>query len=319
MKPVVAPREGAISGRAAANGGLDALSVDRVPWQKREIVQVARRVARNRLAIVGAVVYLLIVTVAILAPVLVPHDPAQQQLTARFDPPAFLPGSSGEYLLGADNLGRDILSRLIYGARISVLVGVVTVTICAVFGSFLGAIGGYFGGRVDQLLVLLLDVWMAFPFLVLAIAISAILGPGLSNLILALVLSGWVAYCRVVRGQVISMREQDFVLAATVMGASGRRIIARHIVPNVFAPILVLAMLEMGTVIIAEAALSFLGLGVGTRTPTWGGMLNDGRAFLQQAWWLATFPGIAISLLVLSVNLFGDGLRDALDPRLRNR
>jgi peptide/nickel transport system permease protein len=158
---------------------------------------------------------------------------------------------------------------------------------------------------------------MAFPALVLAIALSAALGPSLPNLILALVLTGWVAYCRVVRGEVLSLREREFVLAARVCGASGARIVTRHLLPNVLAPILVLATLEMATVIIAEAALSFLGLGVQADQPTWGGMLNDGRQFLRQAWWLATFPGIAISLLVLGINLIGDGLRDALDPRLR--
>jgi peptide/nickel transport system permease protein len=160
---------------------------------------------------------------------------------------------------------------------------------------------------------------MAFPALVLAIALSAALGPGLPNLILALALTGWVSYCRVIRGEVLSLREREFVVAARVVGASGARIVARHLVPNLVAPVLVLATLEMATVIIAEAALSFLGLGVGASHPTWGGMLNDGRQFLRQAWWLATFPGLAISALVLSINLLGDGLRDVLDPRLRGR
>ncbi|MCC6703511.1 MAG: ABC transporter permease [Thermomicrobiales bacterium] len=271
------------------------------------------------MAMFGAIVYLAIALMALLAPVIAPHDPGAQQLLDRLKPPALMAGGSTEHLLGTDNLGRDILSRLIYGARVSIVVGLVTVTICAVFGSLLGAIGGYLGGRIDYLLVLLLDIWMAFPFLVLAIAMSAVLGPGPMNLILALVLSGWVAYCRVVRGEVMSLRERDFVVAARVVGVSDSRIIARHLVPNVLGPILVLAMLEMATVIIAEAALSFLGLGVGSSIPTWGAMLNDGRAYLRQAWWLATFPGVIISVLVLSINFFGDGLRDALDPRLRNR
>ncbi|MGH2559375.1 MAG: ABC transporter permease [Thermomicrobiales bacterium] len=296
-----------------------AAPADRVPWEQREVVVAARLLARNRLAIAGALVYLAIVALAVLAPVIAPHDPDLQVLSNRLAPPAFLPDGNADHLLGADNLGRDILSRLIHGARVSIIVGLVTVTFCALFGSFLGAIGGYVGGRVDYLLVLFLDIWMAFPFLVLAIAMSAVLGPGLLNLILALVLSGWVAYCRIVRGEVMSLRERDFVVAARVVGASGRRIIARHLIPNVLGPILVLATLEMATVIIAEAALSFLGLGVQASQPTWGGMLNDGRALLQQAWWLATFPGVAISILVLSINLFGDGLRDVLDPRLRGR
>lgn len=286
---------------------------------RREIVVTTRRLARNRMAMAGAIVYLTIALMALLAPVIAPHDPGAQQLLNRLKPPAMMDGGSTQHLLGTDNLGRDILSRLIYGARVSIVVGLVTVTICAMFGSLLGAIGGYLGGRIDYLLVLLLDIWMAFPFLVLAIAMSAVLGPGPMNLILALVLSGWVGYCRVVRGEVMSLRERDFIVAARVVGVSDSRIIARHLVPNVLGPILVLAMLEMATVIIAEAALSFLGLGVGSGIPTWGAMLNDGRAYLRQAWWLATFPGVIISVLVLSINFFGDGLRDALDPRLRNR
>jgi peptide/nickel transport system permease protein len=292
---------------------------DRATRSQSEARVAVRLLIRNRLALAGAIVYLAIVALAIFAPVLAPHDPELQTLSSRLKPPAFFAGGNSDHLLGADNLGRDILSRMIYGARVSIIVGLVTVTVCALVGSVLGAIGGYMGGKVDYLLVLFLDIWMAFPFLVLAIAMSAILGPGLLNLILALVLSGWVAYCRVVRGEVMSLRERDFVIAARVVGASGRRIIAQHLVPNVLAPIMVLATLEMATVIIAEAALSFLGLGVQSSQPTWGGMLNDGRPFLQQAWWPATFPGLAISITVLSINLVGDGLRDALDPRLRSR
>lgn len=273
--------------------------------------------ARNRPALVGAGIYAGFVLMAVLAPLLAPADPLEQTLTDRLKPPAWLAGGGPERLLGADNLGRDILSRLIYGARVSIVVGAATVAACALLGSVLGAVAGYWRGRVDAGLMLILDIWMAFPSLVLAIALSAALGPSLPNLILALVLTGWVAYCRVVRGEVLSLREREFVLAARVCGASGVRIVARHLLPNVLAPILVLATLEMATVIIAEAALSFLGLGVQAEQPTWGGMLNDGRQFLRQAWWLAAFPGAAISLLVLGINLFGDGLRDALDPRLR--
>jgi ABC-type dipeptide/oligopeptide/nickel transport system permease subunit len=273
---------------------------------------------RNRVALAGAVIYLLFVLVAMAAPLLAPADPDEQVLANRFKSPAWISGD-GAHPLGADNLGRDVLSRLVYGSRVSIVVGLVTVTICAAIGSALGAIAGYARGRVDDCLLLLLDIWMAFPALVLAIALSAALGAGLPNLILALSLTGWVSYCRVIRGEVLALREREFVLAARVLGATGGRIVARHLIPNVVAPILVLATLELATVIIAEAALSFLGLGVGASQPTWGSMLNDGRQFLRQAWWLATFPGLAISVLVLAVNLLGDGLRDALDPRLRGR
>lgn len=255
---------------------------------------------------------------AIFAPLLTSFDPDAQVLQERLKPPSFLSPAS-PHLLGADNLGRDVLARLLYGTRVSVVVGLTTVAICAVGGSTLGAIAGYARGRVDGGLMLLLDIWMGFPTLVLAIALSAILGPGLPNLILALALTGWVSYCRVVRGEVLSLREREFVVAARVAGASGARIVVQQLLPNVVGPILVLATLEMATVIISEAALSFLGLGVGASQPTWGNMLNDGRQYLRQAWWLATFPGLAISLLVLAVNLLGDGLRDALDPRQRGR
>ncbi|MBI2755946.1 MAG: ABC transporter permease [Chloroflexi bacterium] len=284
----------------------------RIPATKRGLLR------RNRAMAAAALVYLLFVFVALAAPLLAPSDPDAQVLPERFKPPGWLTGEP-DHPLGADNLGRDVLSRLIFGARVSIAVGVATVVASAVLGSALGAIAGYARGHVDGALLLLLDIWMAFPPLVLAIALSAALGPGLPNLILALVLTGWVSYCRVIRGEVLSLREREFVLAARVIGASGARIVARHLMPNVMAPILVLATLEMATVIISEAALSFLGLGVGASQPTWGGMLNDGRQFLRQAWWLATFPGLAISVLVLSVNLLGDSLRDALDPRLRSR
>ena len=281
-----------------------------------ELASATKLLVRNRLAMAGLVVYVAFVSLAVAAPLLAPADPDLQSLGERFKPPGFLAAGSG-HPLGADNLGRDVLSRLVYGARVSIVVGLVTVGVCALLGSALGAIAGYARGRVDAGLTFFLDIWMAFPPLVLAIALSAALGPGLPNLILALVLTGWVGYCRVVRAEVLSLREREFVLAARIVGASGARIVARHLVPNVVAPVLVLATLEMATVIISEAALSFLGLGVGASQPTWGGMLNDGRQFLRQAWWLATFPGLAISALVLAVNLLGDGLRDALDPRLK--
>lgn len=296
---------------------LLALRATRQPGAHGELQIALRLLAHNRLALTGAVLYGLFVLMAIFAPLLAPTDPLDQELINRLKPPMWLPGGSPDYILGGDNLGRDIVSRLIYGARVSIIVGLATVTICAVLGSVLGAIAGYWRGRVDASLMLVLDIWMAFPSLVMAIALSAAFGPSLPNLVLALALTGWVAYCRVIRGEVLSLREREFVLAARVCGASGARIVARHLLPNVVAPILVLATLEMATVIIAEAALSFLGLGVQAEQPTWGGMLNDGRQFLRQAWWLAAFPGAAISLLVLGINLLGDGLRDALDPRLR--
>ena len=304
------------SPQSNAVGSVVDVAPGRAAGGQHEAAKVFRLLARNIPALIGAAIYIGFILMAIFAPLLAPMDPLEQTLTDRLKPPSWLPGGT-THMLGADNLGRDILSRLIYGARVSIIVGASTVAICAIVGSLLGAIAGYWRGRIDASLMLVLDIWMAFPSLVLAIALSAALGPSIPNLILALALTGWVAYCRVIRGEVLSLREREFVLAARVCGASGARIIIRHLLPNVLAPILVLATLELATVIIAEASLSFLGLGVQAEQPTWGGMLSDGRQFLRQAWWLAAFPGAAISLLVLGINLFGDGLRDALDPRLR--
>jgi len=228
-------------------------------------------------------------------------------------------GASWEYPLGNDNLGRDILSRLLVGSRVSFVVGVTTILLSASVGSLIGAVSGFYRGPLDNVVMRFVDVWMAFPGLLLAIAFGAALGPGLVNLILALSLTNWVVYCRVVRAEVLSIRERDYVMAARIVGASDLRIILRHVLPNILAPILVISTLRMGTVIISEASLNFLGIGVQSSMPTWGGMLSDGREFMRNAWWLATFPGIAISIVVLGVNLLGDGLRDALDPRLRRR
>ena len=275
----------------------------------------------SKIATLGALIFALFLLIALLAPILVPHDPALQDLKRRLAPPVGLgmEKASLEYPLGNDNLGRDILSRLMVGSRVSLTVGVSTILLASSVGSLLGAVAGFYRGLVDNIVMRIVDTWMAFPSLLLAIAFGAALGPGLANLVLALSLTIWVVYCRVVRAEVLSIRERDYVLAARAMGASDLRIILRHILPNVLAPILVISTLRMGTVIISEASLNFLGIGVQSSMPTWGGMLSDGREFMRDAWWLATFPGIAISIVVLGVNLLGDGLRDALDPRLRRR
>jgi peptide/nickel transport system permease protein len=246
------------------------------------------------------------------------HDPAQQNLKLRLAPPIGLglENASIEYPLGNDNLGRDILSRLIIGSRVSLVVGVITVVLTTLLGSMLGAMAGYYRGRFDNIVMRLVDIWMAFPDILLAITFAAALGRGLFNLIVALVLTNWVVYCRVVRAGVLVLREQEYVLAVRSLGGSDMRIIMQHILPNVLSSILVIATLQFGTVIVTEASLSFLGISVQSSVATWGGMLADGREFLRQAWWFATFPGIAISIVVLAANLLGDGLRDALDPRL---
>jgi peptide/nickel transport system permease protein len=289
--------------------------------RQSELKRIVSAFLLSKIATLGALIFALFLLIAILAPILAPHDPALQDLKRRLAPPIGLgmEKASLEYPLGNDNLGRDILSRLMVGSRVSLTVGVSTILLASSVGSLLGAVAGFYRGLVDNIVMRIVDTWMAFPSLLLAIAFGAALGPGLANLVLALSLTIWVVYCRVVRAEVLSIRERDYVLAARAMGASDLRIILRHILPNVLAPILVISTLRMGTVIISEASLNFLGIGVQSSMPTWGGMLSDGREFMRNAWWLATFPGIAISIVVLSVNLLGDGLRDALDPRLRKR
>jgi len=289
--------------------------------RQSELKRVVSAFLLSKIATFGALIFALFLLITILAPVLAPHDPALQDLKRRLAPPVGLgmEKASWEYPLGNDNLGRDILSRLLVGSRVSFVVGVTTILLSASVGSLIGAMSGFYRGPLDNVAMRFVDIWMAFPGLLLAIAFGAALGPGLVNLILALSLTNWVVYCRVVRAEVLSIRERDYVMAARVVGASDLRIILRHVLPNILAAILVISTLRMGTVIISEASLNFLGIGVQSSMPTWGGMLSDGREFMRNAWWLATFPGIAISIVVLGVNLLGDGLRDALDPRLRRR
>jgi peptide/nickel transport system permease protein len=294
---------------------------DLLPPQQSELKRIVSAFLLSKTATLGALIFVLFLLIALLSPVLAPHDPALQDLNRRLAPPVGLgmEKASLEYPLGNDNLGRDILSRLLVGSRVSLVVGVSTILLASSVGSLIGAVSGFYRGLLDNVVMRIVDVWMAFPSLLLAIAFGAALGPGLFNLVLALSLTIWVVYCRVIRAEVLSIRERDYVLAAQAMGARDLRIILRHVLPNVLAPILVISTLQMGVVIISEASLNFLGVGVQSSMPTWGGMLSDGREFMRDAWWLATFPGVAISLVVLGVNLLGDGLRDALDPRLRRR
>jgi peptide/nickel transport system permease protein len=289
--------------------------------RQSELKRIVSTFLLSKTATLGALIFVLFLFIALLAPILTPHDPALQDLKRRLAPPIGLgmEKASLEYPLGNDNLGRDILSRLLVGSRVSLVVGVSTILLASSVGSLIGAVSGFYRGLLDNVVMRIVDIWMAFPSLLLAIAFGAALGPGLFNLVLALSLTIWVVYCRVVRAEVLSIRERDYVLAARAMGASDLRIILRHVLPNVLAPILVISTLQMGIVIISEASLNFLGVGVQSSVPTWGGMLSDGREFMRDAWWLATFPGLAISIVVLGVNLLGDGLRDALDPRLRRR
>ena len=256
---------------------------------------------------------------AVFAPQLAPHDPLTGDLSARLRPPAWVERGSRVHPLGTDHLGRDILSRVIYGARVSLLVGLVSSLIGGTIGVALGVVSGYFRGRLDSVIAKLIDIQLAFPFILLAITVIAVLGPKLRNLLVILAVSGWVTYARVVRGQALSLREHDFIQAARGLGAPAARIVARHVVPNVLPYALVIMTTEIGRLIVLESTLSFLGLGVPPPTPSWGMALADGKDYLVSGWWLATFPGLAIMLLVLCMNIMGDGARDLLEPRLRGR
>lgn len=272
-----------------------------------------RELRNNKLALFGVLILFMLVFIAIFAPFIAPHDPVDQELKKRLSPP------SSEYPLGTDHLGRCILSRLLYGARISLPIAVIVVGITFAIGVTTGAISGYLGGIADEIIMRIVDVFLTFPGLILALGIIAALGPGLFNAMIALVIVGWAGYTRIVRGSVLSVKEKEFVEGARGLGASDSYILVRHILPNVIAPVIPMAMLGMGYVILAVAGLSFLGLGAQPPTPEWGAMLNDGRVFMRSAPQLMIFPGLAIMITVLAFNFLGDGLRDVLDPRLREK
>jgi peptide/nickel transport system permease protein len=272
---------------------------------------VVQRLVRNKGALGGLLMLTLLLVVALSAPLLAPYDPVKVQ------PRKALQSPSSEFLLGTDQYGRDVLSRTLYGSRISLMVGLISVSIAALCGVTIGLTAGYAGGMVDGVLMRLVDIQLAFPGILLALAIVSILGPSLVNLMIAVGISSIPAYARLVRGSVLSAKQHLYVEAARVVGCGSRTILVRHILPNVAAPVIVLCTLGMGTAILSAAALSFLGLGSQPPTPEWGRMLSEGRAYLRQHWWISTAPGLAILLTVLAMNLLGDGLRDALDPRLK--
>jgi peptide/nickel transport system permease protein len=262
----------------------------------------------------GGLIVLIFIVVGIMGPLVAPYDPNKQELETMLQAPQWF---NGAHFLGTDNLGRDILSRIVFGARVSLLVAFAVVFISGFVGVGLGAISGFFGGDIDFSIQKFVEVVWAFPPLLLAITIIAFLGQELHNLILALVAQRWIQYCRVARGQTLSLRTRDFVNAARSLGASNSRIILHHILPNLIQVSLVIGTFAMASAIISEASLSFLGLGVPPEIPTWGTMLADGRIYISTAWWLALFPGLCIFVTVLGINLLGDALRDILDPRLK--
>ena len=276
-----------------------------------------RKLVRNPGAIAGALILLTVIVAAVAAPYVAPHDPARQSLIRRFTPPLWVQGGNPAYPLGTDQVGRDILSRIIYAARISLIVGISAVMVSLVVGVTLGLLSGFLRGKVDAVIMTVVDVTLSFPQLLIALAFVAALGPSLLTIIVVLGLTGWERYTRVVRAEVLALREKDFVEAARAMGASSTRMVLRHLLPNTFSSIIVMSTLQVAQAILQEAALSFLGVGTGSAHPTWGQMIALGRDFASVAWWLATFPGLAILLTVLAINLVGDRLRDALDPRVR--
>lgn len=283
-----------------------------VPYPSRVLRRVRGHARNNPLAAAGVVLVIVFVVLAVFAPFIAPQDPAAIDLAARLTP------SSHAHWFGTDELGRDILSRVIYGARISMLVGSCVVLTSLSVGLIIGSIAGYYGGAIDRFVnIVLMNAFLSFPGILIAIAFVAFRGPGIFNLVVALSLGGWVGYARLVRGQVLSAREREFVEAARALGASDMRIIVRHILPNIIQPVVVQAAIGMAGAILAEATMSFLGLGVPPPTASWGAMLNDGRVYLFEAPHLVLFPALAVMLAVLSFNFIGDALRDYLDPRSR--
>lgn len=297
------------SSSAAIAAELSAIGM-RAPVRNRAL----RTLLHHQTGLVGAILLGMIVLMAIFAPVLAPHNPEQGTLLVARLPPMWEEGGDSNYPLGTDKVGRDILSRLIYGARVSLTLGLIASLTSAVIGTSLGILSGYHR-RLGEVIMRVADAQYAFPFLVIAIAVVAIIGPSFQNLVLTLALWGWTLYARVIRSEVLSIRNGEYCEAARVLGAGDLRIMVRHILPNVMAPAIVLWTVAIAQLIVAESSLSFLGLGVQPPTPSWGNMLAEARSEIRTAWWLATFPGLLITLTVLAVNWLGDGLRDAFDPR----
>lgn len=263
----------------------------------------------------GAVLVLLVVLTAICAPLLASHDPAAVNPLNRLKPPAWLEGGSSEYLLGTDNLGRDMWSRIVYGARVSLIVGMGAVIVSGIIGAILGLLSGFYGKWIDAIIMRVGDAFMAIPTILFMLVVMAIVGPGITTLIFVIGVTNWVSYTRVVRSEVLSIKERDYVQAARSIGAKNARLIIKHIVPNILSSFIVISGMNVGTTIIMEASLSFLGLGIKPPDVSWGGMLSDGRQYVATSWWVATFPGLAITFTVLGVIFLGDWLRDVLDPR----
>jgi len=286
--------------------------------KKSKIIKVLNFIKKNPTGIIGLLLVLASVLCAIFAPYIAPYDPGAASLGHRLDMPRWIDDTGkSQYLLGGDQVGRDLLSRIIYGARISLLVGICGVAISLVLGTFLGIISGYFGKWMDDLIMRLAEVQMGLPFILLAIVIMSVFGTGIEKIIIILGLTYWVSFARLIRGEILALKEQEYIQAAKAIGGTHFKIILKHILPNVASSILVLATMCIAEFILLEASLTFLGLGVEPTVPSWGGMLADSRNYMTSAWWISVFPGIAIMLTVLGFNLLGDWLRDRLDPNMK--
>lgn len=287
--------------------------------ERKGFDKIRRRLSHSRVGTMGLIMVLLVLIVAFLAPYLSPYNPLEQDLQARLKPPFWDEKSDPHYFLGTDQVGRDILSRLIYGSRVSLAVGFLTMTFSAILGITLGIIAGYYRGIWDSIISNCVNIMMSFPYILLAISVMAAAGPGFKNLILVLGFTGWPIYTRLVRAEVIELKGRDFITAARALGGRDSGVILKHIVPNLTSSIIVLATFELARMIIRESFLSFLGLGIPPPMASWGGMLAEGRSYMLGLWWLAAIPGLAIFFTTLGINLMGDGLRDWLDPHTRNR
>ncbi|RLE31734.1 D,D-dipeptide ABC transporter permease [Candidatus Acetothermia bacterium] len=272
---------------------------------------IARHVLRNPLSLSGLIIIILLILLAVLAPFIAPYDPFATDPLQKLQPP------STKHLMGTDGLGRDILSRVLYGTRISLWIAILILVTAGIFGTIVGIVAGYAGGFLDNILMRITDIFMAFPRLILAMAIAAALGPSLTNVVIAISFGAWTVFARLARSRAIAVREEDFVEAARALGASNLRILFKHILPMALSPVIVQATLSMGGIILTAAGLGFLGFGAQPPTPEWGVMVSDGRNFMPHGWWVSTFPGLAIMITVLGFNLLGDGIRDILDPRMR--
>lgn len=304
-----------VSGSVAQSGNVAQFGLH----NRSRLKQVLRLARQSKLAMLGTIIIGFLVTIAVAAPIVAPHDPLKQALANALRPPIWEDGGTIDHIFGTDQYGRDILSRIIYGARVTLGAAFLAALSGAISGTILGLLAGYYGGHVDNFIMRLVDIQLGFPLVLLALTIVAILGASLFNLVLAMAITAWMLYARVVRASVQTLKELEFVEAARASGASDLRIIARHILPNVLSTVLVLITLDIARLALMEAALSYLGLGVPPPAPSWGRMLSEGRDYMIVAYWLVLFPGLAIMFTVLGVNFLGDGLRDVLDPQLRGR